>query len=253
MIGKGHAGASKVCSVMNMPPPPRPKSFGKSSCVITKHANTVAKKSMRAATKEVCVLQQSEDVDGTNPVNCGSVSTHGDFDECPEIDNIRKLISATRTEVTSINAKIDEHLSCEDIKRDIVKTLMCKQVSLQNRVEELYNILTGLFQKEATRLSAQQSHCVSLHSEEARKLNEELDKFIQILNFNIESRSDFTGMIAGLTDNVKESCPPLFDILEAISLHKDGRPVSNMRVKSAVHAIAILVSLKNQKIKNDFN
>ena len=28
--------------------------------------------------------------------------------------------------------------------------------------------------------------------------------------------------------------------------------MSNMRVKSAVHAIAILVSLKNQKIKNDF-
>lgn len=28
--------------------------------------------------------------------------------------------------------------------------------------------------------------------------------------------------------------------------------MSNMRVKSAVHAIAILVSLKNKKIKNDF-
>ncbi|CAB4044755.1 Hypothetical predicted protein, partial [Paramuricea clavata] len=26
---------------------------------------------MKAAAKEVCVLQQNEDVDGTNPVNCG--------------------------------------------------------------------------------------------------------------------------------------------------------------------------------------
>ncbi|CAB4025359.1 cholinephosphotransferase 1-like [Paramuricea clavata] len=53
MIGKGHAGASKVCSVMNMPPPPpRPKSFKKSSRVIAKHAKTVAKKSMKAAAKE---------------------------------------------------------------------------------------------------------------------------------------------------------------------------------------------------------
>ena len=129
---------------------------------------------------------------------------------------------------------------------------MCKQASLQNRVEELYNILTRLFQKEATQLSAQQSHCDSLHSEEARQLNEEMDKFIPILNINIESRSDFTGMIAGLTDSVEESCPLLFDILETILLHRDGRPVSNMRVKSAVHAIAILVSLKNKKIKNDF-
>ena len=64
-IGKGHAGASKFCSVMNMPPPPRPKYFKKSSRVIAKHAKTVAKKSMKAAEKEVCVLQQNEDVDGT--------------------------------------------------------------------------------------------------------------------------------------------------------------------------------------------
>ena len=70
-IGKGHVGASKFCSVMNMPPPPRPKSFKKSSRVIAMHAKTVAKKSMKAAAKEVCVLQQNEDVDGTNPVNCG--------------------------------------------------------------------------------------------------------------------------------------------------------------------------------------
>ena len=65
-ICKGHAGASKFCSVMNMPPPPGPKSFKKSSRVIAKHAKTVAKKSMKAAAKEVCVLQQNEDVDGTN-------------------------------------------------------------------------------------------------------------------------------------------------------------------------------------------
>ncbi|CAB4005788.1 Hypothetical predicted protein [Paramuricea clavata] len=53
MIDNGHAGASKVCSVMNMTPPPRPKSFKKSSHVIAKHAKTVAKKSMKAAAKEV--------------------------------------------------------------------------------------------------------------------------------------------------------------------------------------------------------
>lgn len=70
-IGKGHSGASKFCSVMNMPPPPRAKSFKKSSHVIAKHAKTVAMNSMKAAAEEVCSLKGNEDADGTDPVNCG--------------------------------------------------------------------------------------------------------------------------------------------------------------------------------------
>ena len=70
-IGRGHSGASKFCSVMNMPPPPRTKSFKKSSHVIAKHAKTVAMNSMKAAAEEVCSLKGNEDADGTDPVNCG--------------------------------------------------------------------------------------------------------------------------------------------------------------------------------------
>jgi hypothetical protein len=36
--------------------------------LLYKHAKTVAKKSMKAAAKEVCVLQRNEDVHRTNPV-----------------------------------------------------------------------------------------------------------------------------------------------------------------------------------------
>lgn len=52
---------------------------------------------------------------------------------------------------------------------------------------------------------------------------------------------------------MRENCPLLFDVLDTLFLHKeDGRPVSENRVKSAVHALSLLVSLKSQKIKNDF-
>ena len=70
-IGKGHSGASKFCSIMNMPLPPRAKSFKKSCHVIAKHAKTVAMNSMKAAAEEVCRLKGNEDADGTDPVNCG--------------------------------------------------------------------------------------------------------------------------------------------------------------------------------------
>ena len=59
-IGKGHSGASKFCSVMNMPTPPRAKSFKKSSHVIAKHAKTVFMNSMKAAANDVCGLKGNE-------------------------------------------------------------------------------------------------------------------------------------------------------------------------------------------------
>ena len=55
---------------MNMPPPPRAKSFKKSSHAIAKHAKTIAMNSMKAAAEKVCSLKRNEDADGTDPVNC---------------------------------------------------------------------------------------------------------------------------------------------------------------------------------------
>ena len=52
---------------------------------------------------------------------------------------------------------------------------------------------------------------------------------------------------------MRDNCPLLFDVLDTLFLHKeDGRPVSEKRVKSAVHSLSLLVSLRSQKIENDF-
>lgn len=62
---------------------------------------------------------------------------------------------------------------------------------------------------------------------------------------------DISGLFSSLPTNLRERCPLLFDVLDTLPLHKaDGRDVS-MRVRSAVHSLAILVSLKSQKIQND--
>ena len=108
-------------------------------------------------------------------------SSHDDLDEGAEIDNIQSLIIATRAKLNSVQSKIDEQLSTENIEREVMKGLLCSQANLHARIDELNEILAGLFTKEATRLSAQQAHCDALHSEEAKQLNEEVEKFIQYL------------------------------------------------------------------------
>ena len=67
------------------------------------------------------------------------------------------------------------------------------------------------------------------------------------------SESDVSGVFSTLPVNTREQCPLLFKVLDTLVLHKtDGREVSEMRVRSAVHSLSILVSLKSQKIQNDF-
>jgi hypothetical protein len=70
-IGKGHAGASKFCSIMNMPSPLTAKSFRKSSRTITQHVKKVAKACMKSAAEEVCAKKGTVDSDDTIPVDCG--------------------------------------------------------------------------------------------------------------------------------------------------------------------------------------
>ena len=69
----------------------------------------------------------------------------------------------------------------------------------------------------------------------------------KVLNIDIESRSDFNGIIAGLNGSVEQNCPLLFNILEIILLHRDVVSMPKMRIKSAIDTIAIFVSLGSQK------
>lgn len=88
------------------------------------------------------------------------------------------------------------------------------------------------------------------------QLNEAIGTFIGLLNIGMESQNlseiNFDGVFSSLPTNVRESCPLLFDVLHTLLLHKaDGRDASEMRVRSAVHSLAILVSLRSQKMEND--
>ena len=114
-----------------------------------------------------------------------------------------------------------------------------------------------LFQKEIDHLLQNQSQCETLCAVEKAKLDKELSHFLGYINIDLSSKLpseiQFANMFVSLTSSVKENCPLLFNILDALLLHKkDGRKISETRTMSAVHALAILISLKSQKIPNDF-
>ena len=102
-----------------------------------------------------------------------------------------------------------------------------------------------------------QSHCEGLCDIEKKELEKEIALFIQYVSIDLLSKytssTDIENMFHAMTTRVQENCPILFEIINIFLLQKkDGRNVSEKRVMSATHALAILVSLKSQKIPNDF-
>lgn len=177
--------------------------------------------------------------------------------DSPEITNLKELIQTALCELECEKKKLDEYLSTTEIQNDAVKVFLLRQNKLQERVQELQNSLTALLQKEVNRLIENQSKCETLCAHETIQLNDEITVFIKYLNRNIESKTlsgdDFSGMFSSITNDLRQNCPLLFNILDTILLQKrDQREVSERRVKRAVHSLAILLSLKSQKIPNDF-
>ena len=67
-IGKGHSGAKKFCTFMNMPPPPTARAYQKNARTIAKHVKAITKSSMSSAAKDIREAQHAREND---IVNCG--------------------------------------------------------------------------------------------------------------------------------------------------------------------------------------
>ena len=179
------------------------------------------------------------------------------LDETSEIANIKRLIANASTEIESIIQRLNIQLTAEKIERDVVRALVDRQCKLQSRIQELSGTWDHLYEREVQRLLRSQSQCDVLCANNKAELIKEMDTFISFLNIGLEtqhlSEVDASGVFSTLPVNTTEQCPLLFNVLDTLVLRKtDGREVSEMRVRSAVHSLAIFVSLKSQKIQNDF-
>ena len=179
------------------------------------------------------------------------------LDETSDIANIKQVIANVSTEIESIIPRLIIQLTAENIQRDVVRALFDMQCKLQSRIQELSGTLEHLYEREVQRLLQSQCQCDVLCANDRAELIKEMDTFISFLNIGLEtqdlSKVDVSGVFSTLPVNTREQCPLLFNVLDTLVLHKtDGRELSEMRVRSAVHSLAILVSLKSQKIQNDF-
>ena len=179
------------------------------------------------------------------------------LDETSDIANIKRLIANASTEIESIIQRLNIQLTAENIQRDVVRALVDMQCKLQSRIQELSGTLEHLYEREVQRLLQSQSQCDVLCANDRAELIKEMDTFISFLNIGLETQDlsevDMSGVFSTLPVNTREQCPLLFNALDTLVLHKtDRREVSELRVRSVVHSLDILVSLKSQKIQNDF-
>lgn len=178
------------------------------------------------------------------------------MDETSDIANIKQLIASVSTKLESINQRLNHQLTAENIQRDVVRALVDMQCKLQQRIQELSGTLDKLYESEVKRLLQNQSQCEALCANDKARLSKEIETFTRFLNIGLETQDlseiDVNEVFSKLPVNTREQCPLLFNVLDTLLLHKaDGREVSEMRVRSAVHCLAILVSLRSQKIQND--
>ena len=120
-LGKGHTGAKKFCTLMNMPPPPAAKNYSKISSVITSSLRSIAKESMSKAAEEVRNLKEQNDSAGTEPINCG-VSCDGTWQ--------KRGFSSRNGCVTVISIDTGKVLDVEALSQ------ACKQCELHEHLDK---------------------------------------------------------------------------------------------------------------------
>ena len=120
-LGKGHTGAKKFCTLMNMPPPPAAKNHTKISSVITTCVRSIAKDSMSKAAEEVRNLKGQNDSNETEPIDCG-VSCDGTWQ--------KRGFSSRNGCVTAISIDTGKVLDVEALSQ------ACKQCELHEHLDK---------------------------------------------------------------------------------------------------------------------
>ena len=176
------------------------------------------------------------------------------FPESSEINNVKLKLCMLHSDLSKVVKEIETALTLEVINRPFIRVCIEKQRKLQEDIKTFTETLERLYEKEMSNL-AKSKDPEHLCSEEISELQKEMNIFIDMLNLGLKESLDLNldNIFNTLTSNVEEKCPLVYQIVEQLFLVKPSTlEIQKGRVKSAVHALAILVSLKSQMIKNDF-
>ena len=179
------------------------------------------------------------------------------FYKISSIDSLKKKVSVLENEIEVINAAIQEEVQL-DKSSNYLLTLLQRQGIVMRQICDCHHHIERIYDLELSKLLADQ-HKGRLCSDERIMLESEIKTFDLLLSFNLDNPKqnlkdiNFQEKLSQLPAGIKEKCPLIYDILEVLLLKRaDGSLQEGTRVKDAAHALAILASLRSQKLSNDF-
>ena len=178
--------------------------------------------------------------------------------ELPQIRKLKDKIREKETEMAVIDRKLENELVSEHPDKEQLHVFFKKQHTLVSERNVLQDALERIYEEELNRLTELRDSR-QLRTMESEELNNEINFFTSILDFGFHSIDEdikydaIHQKLQKLPDDMRDKCPLIYNIVETLLLTKDDQSVqSQQRVRSATHALAILVSLRNQKIQNNF-
>ena len=113
--------------------------------------------------------------------------------------------------------------------------------------------LANLYKKEIAQLVDSQKE---LSVKSKREIQTEVQEFEKTLKLGLRTETEIKidgTLFANLSQTLREQCLLIYAIVETLLLTiSEGRIAADRRVHSASHALAILCSLKSQRLSNDF-
>ena len=188
-------------------------------------------------------------------------STHqkdADVRGLPEIKKLKDKIWEIENEMSQNDRDLEIELENEVTNKDNLLLLFKHKHMLVNKRAVLKDALERMYEEEINKL-IKTKEIGKLSTSESEELNKEIVTFTSILDFKLENTEkdikydDLHIKLKNLPEDVKENCPLIFNIVEALLLTKEDQSIQSEKwVRSAMHALALLLSLRNQKMQNNF-
>ena len=165
------------------------------------------------------------------------------LDANSEIGNIQALIAECRRRGKELLDDIIARVSAGDT--DNIEALLLAYKREEELVTTHSQLLDKVYAREIQFLVS--TNDSSLSTSEKTKLTEEVELLSKSLSFGLRSEGCINeDIFADLVNNVAEKFPFLFDIVKTLFPTDDQR-----KEKGAVHSLSLLMSLRNNKCKND--
>ena len=177
------------------------------------------------------------------------------FAENSAVDNIKKAIERLQKEQVCIHEEMEKETEKEELNNDYMRVLLDRQKKINNDLNKFTDGLIGVYEKEIEKL-IEQNQVHRLSETLKANISSEVETFKTMLNIGLTTKTEVEidgSLFFTLSTLLKKDCPLLFEIVESLLLTStDGGVKTGRRVHSVSHALAILCSLRSQKITNDF-